>query len=116
MLGMQSRPNSWFTPLDVNGKSYDFLIDSGASKSVITRHIYDTLPDPNPLLQKNKMEFEVANGDICPAIRVCHLLITLMFGNVKRSLSMPVFVCDHLSSTIECIFGIDAEINILDTF
>ena len=48
----------------------------------------------------------------CPAIGVCYLPMTLMFGSVNGSLSMPVFVCDHLGSIIECIFGIDAGMNI----
>ena len=108
LLSLQSGVNSWFAPVEVMGITFDFLVDTGASKSIITRKVYDSLPNTKPKLQPTNISFELGSGDIHPALGICHLPITMRFGKITRSITMPIFVCDHLSSTTDCIFGLDA--------
>ncbi len=105
---MRSGPSAWFAPTEINGKTYNFLIDSGASKSVISKTVYDGLPEPKPGIQNTNIKFCVAIGSVNKAAGVCHLSVTLKFGTVVKTICLLVFVCDFLSPTVNCIFGIDA--------
>ncbi len=46
--------------------------------------------------------------EVSSELLVCHLPVQLRFGNIVKSLCLPVFVCNILSSKVNCIFGIDA--------
>ncbi len=71
------------------------------AKVSLVKIIYDSLPEPKPNIY-------MANGSVNKAAGVCHLLVTLKFSTIIKSLCLPVFICDFLSLTVNCIFGIDA--------
>ncbi len=105
---MNTGPSSWFAPTEINGKMFNFLIDSGASRSVISRNFYDSLPEPRPSIQNTTTKFRVANGSVNKAAGICHLPVTLTFVTLVKTICLPVFVCDFLSPNMNCVFGIDA--------
>ncbi len=71
-MSIEEGSNSWYSPVHMRGQAYDFLIDSGASWSVITYKMYQTLPYPIPPLQPTNMKFALANGDSISARGVVH--------------------------------------------
>ncbi len=81
-----SNLSSWFAPTEINGKMYYFLVDSGASKSVISRNFYDNLPEPKPSIQNTNINFYVANGSVNKAAGMCHLPVMLTFGTLVKSI------------------------------
>ncbi len=91
----------------INGKMYNFLIDSGVSKSVISRNFYDSLPEPKPSIQNTNIKLHEANGCVNKAADMCHLPVTLTFGTLIKSIYLPVFICHFLSPNVNCVFGID---------
>ncbi len=91
IVSMNTHPSSWFAPTEINGKIFNFLIDSGASRCVISRNFYDSLPEPRPSIQNTTMKFHVANGSVNKAAGICHLHI---FGTPVKTNCLPVFVCD----------------------
>ncbi len=76
-VSMNSSPTSWFDPAEINGKTHHFLIDSGASKSVISKEVYDSLPEPKPPIQHTNVKFQIANGSVDNASGACHLPVQL---------------------------------------
>ncbi len=86
IVSMKSGPSSWFAPKEINGKMYNFLVDSGASKSVISRNFYDSLPKPKPSMQNTNIKLHVANGSVNKATGVCHLPVMLTFGTLVKSI------------------------------
>ncbi len=72
MVSMETGPSSWFAPTEINGKMFNFLIDSGASRSIISRNFYDNLPEPRPNIQNTTTKFCVANGNVNKAAGICH--------------------------------------------
>ncbi len=105
---MKSGPSSWFAHTEINGKMFNCLIDSGASKSVISRNFYDSLPESKPSIQNTNIKFCVFNGSVNKTTGMCHLPVMLTFGSQVKSICLPVFVCDFLSPNVNCVFGIDA--------
>ncbi len=75
---MNTGPSSWFAPREINGKIFNFLIDSSATRSVINRNFYDNLPQHKPNIQNTTTKFCVANGSVNKAAGICHLPVTLM--------------------------------------
>ncbi len=57
IMSMNTGPSSWFAPTEINGKMFNFLIHSGASRSVISRNFYDSLPEPRPSIQNTATKF-----------------------------------------------------------
>ncbi len=108
IVNMKSSPTSLFSPTEINGKTHHFLIDSGASKSVISKEVYDGLPESKPPIHHTNVRFQIANGSVNRVSGVCHLPLQLRFGNIMKSLCLPVFIWDFLRSKVNCIFGIDA--------
>ncbi len=100
IVSMKSGPSSWFAPTEINGKMYNFLNDSVASKSVISWNFYDSLPEPKPSIQNTNMKLCVANGSVNKAAGMCHLPLTLTFGTLVKIICLPVFVCDFFSSMV----------------
>ncbi len=78
---------------------------SGASKSVLSKEIYENLPEPKAILQNTNMKFPVSSRSIITALGVCHIPLKLRFDNMIKSISLPIFICDFLSPEIDCIFG-----------
>ncbi len=60
LLSFEKGPTVWYVPIKINGQSYDFLIDSGASTSVIFHKVYNILQKPIPPIQRTNMKFTVA--------------------------------------------------------
>ncbi len=109
IVSMNTGPSSWFAPTEINGKMFNFLIDSSASRSIISRNFYNSLPEPRPSIQNTETKFCVANGSVNKATGICHLPVTLTFGTLVKTICLQVFVCDFLSPNVNCVFGIDAE-------
>ncbi len=68
IVSINTDPSSLFAPTEINGKMFNFLINSGASKSVISRNFYANLPEPRPNIQNTTTKFCVANGSVNKAI------------------------------------------------
>ncbi len=102
IVSMNTSPSSWFAPTEINGKMFNFLTDSG--RSVISRNIYDNLPEPKPNIQNTTTKFCVANGSVNKAAGICHLPVMLTFGTLVKTICLPGFVCDFLSPNVNCVF------------
>ncbi len=95
--------NAWFADASVNGTNFRFLMDTGASKSVMSSKHFISIPDVFQLqLCNTRMKFQVANGEVLSSMGVAHVLIQ-MYG---YQFKLPIFVCDL--GDIDCIFGLDA--------
>ncbi len=103
IVSMNTGPSSWFAPTEINGKMFNFLIYSGASRSVISRNFYDNLFEPRPNIQNTTNKFGVANGSVNKAAGICHLLVTLTFSTLVKTICLPVFVSDFLSPNV-CMY------------
>ncbi len=94
---------AWFANTSVNGTPFKFLMDSGASKSVMSSKRFMSIPELyRPKLCNTTMTFQVANGEISNAKGVVHVSIQ-RYGNTFK---LPIFVCDL--GDIDCIFGLYA--------
>ncbi len=89
IVSIKYGPTSWFAPAEINEKNHQFLIDSEASKSVISKEVYDGLPEPKPPIQHTDVRFQIANGSVKRAAGVCHLPVQLRFENIVKSLYLP---------------------------
>ncbi len=87
-------------------KNNDLFIDSRASKSIISKDVYDSLLEPRPPIQNTNIKFQVANRNVNKAAGMRHLPLQLRFSNVVKSLCLPVFVSYFLSLKMKCIFGV----------
>ncbi len=102
LLKMDS-DEAWFANASVNGTSFKFLMDLGASKSVMSSKQFMSIPELfRPKLCNTRMQFQVANGEVLNAIGVAHVSIQ-MYGYTFK---LTIFVCDL--GDIDCIFGLDA--------
>ncbi len=55
--------DAWFANASINGTPFKFLMDSGASKSVMSSIRFMSIPDGfRPQLCKTRQIFQVANG------------------------------------------------------
>ncbi len=63
---------------------------------------------PKGSAQNTNIRFQEENGNVNKAAGVCHLPLQLRFGNIVKSLRLPVFVSDFLNPKVKCIFGMDA--------
>ncbi len=95
--------DAWFAEAFVNGTRFKFLMDTGASKSVMSSKRFMSIPEPFRLhLCNTRMKFQVANGEVISSMGVAHVYIQ-MYGYMFK---LPIFVCDL--GEIDCIFGLDA--------
>ncbi len=95
--------DAWFADASVNGTKFKFLVDTGASKSVMSMKSFKSIPELfRPQLYNTNMRFQVANGEVLPSMGVAHVTIC-MYG---YTFNLPIFVCDM--GDIDCIFGLDA--------
>ncbi len=88
IVSMQSSPSAWHAPTEINGKTCNFLIDYGTSKSVISKEFYNDLPN----IQHTNIKFCLANGSLNKAAGVCHLPVTFKFGTVVKTLDVHIIV------------------------
>jgi len=93
------------------GSRRDFLVDSGASKSVIDESVYLSLPEPRPVLNPTNVKFQVANGAAMRPKGVIHAPVTFDDGVTHVKVHLPLFVCSTGSSG-KCILGSDAGIRL----
>ena len=71
----------------------EFLIDSGASKSVIDTSVYNSLPDPKPYLNPTKTRFRVADGRTMDPSGVIQLPVTFYDeSGTEIKVTLPLFV------------------------
>ncbi len=108
IVSMNTGPSSRFALTDITEKDFNFLIDSGASRGVISRNFCDSLPEPRSSIKNTTTKFRVANGSVNKATGICHLPVTLTVGTLVTTICLPVFICDFLSPNVNCDFCIDA--------
>ncbi len=95
--------DAWFADASVNGTSLKFLMDTQASKSVMSSKRFMFIPESlRPQLCNTRMKLQGANGEVLSSIGVEHVT-TKMYG---YTFNLPIFVCDL--GEIDCIFGLDA--------
>ncbi len=88
--------DAWFADASVNGTKFKLLMDTGASKSVMSMK---SIPELfRPQLHNTNMRFQVANGEVLPFMGVEHVTIC-MYG---YTFNLPIFICDMRD--IDCIF------------
>ncbi len=93
----------WFANASVNGIPFKFLMDSGASKSVMSSKWFMSILELfRPKLCNSRLKFKVANEEVLNAILVAHASIQ-MYGYTFK---LPIFVCDL--GDIDCLFVLDA--------
>ena len=94
--------SSWFLPVIVARERRFFLLDSGASRTIVSRAFYEALPEPKPKLNHTKVCFQFADGRTQHSRGVIHLPVEV-YG---RSMVLVCFVCDM--GDIDCVLGMDA--------
>ncbi len=83
--------NAWFADASVNGTKFNFLMDTGASKSVMSMKSFKSIPELfRPQLHNKRMRFQVANREVFSSMGVAHVTIC-MYG---YTFNLPIFVCD----------------------
>ncbi len=81
--------DAWFADSSINGTPFKFLMDSGASKSVMSSKWFMSIPDVfRPQLCNSNMKFQVANEEVITSIGVAHISIQ-MYGYMFK---LPIFV------------------------
>ncbi len=77
--------DAWFADASVNGTKFKFMMDTGASKSVMYMKSFKSIPKLfRPQLHNTRMRFQVANGEVLPSIVVAHVTIC-MYGYTFNS-------------------------------
>ncbi len=95
--------DAWFADTSVNGAKFKFLMDTGASKSVMSMKCFKSIPDLfRPQLYNMNIRFQVTNKEVLPSMGVAHVTICMY----HYTFNLPIFVCDM--GDIDCIFGLDA--------
>ena len=108
LFSRETGPESYFATTKINGEYFDLLVDSGASKTLVSKRVFERIPSPKPDLQHTKKLFQMANGRVHAAEGVIHATITLRFGNYDYTFKMPIFVVDFLPSHLDGLLGADA--------
>ncbi len=82
---------AWFANASVNGTPFKFLMDSRASKSVMSSKRYMSIPELfRHKLCNTRMKFLVANGEVLNDIGVAHESIQMH----RYTFKLPIFICD----------------------
>ncbi len=82
--------NCWHVPLTCAGRTTEFLIDTGSTRSIITLKYYKDIPNA-PVLTPTTWRLTDAQENDLPIVGQCHLLVTI--GN--RRFAAPFFVVDN---------------------
>ncbi len=73
LLEMESG-DAWFADASVNGTSFQFLMDTGASKSVMSSKRVMSIPEMfRPQLYNMRMKFQVAKTEVLSSMNVAHV-------------------------------------------
>ena len=97
-------PTSVSVPIKIYGEKYDFLLDTGASKTLMDYTTYLKMKHVKPL-NKTKIKFQVANGEIMESLGVIHLPLDLNDGLISIKKTWEVYICKKLPTS--CIFGFE---------
>ncbi len=94
--------DAWFADASVNETSFKFLMDTGASKSVMSSKRFMSIPESlRPQLYNTRMRFQVANGGVLSSTGVAYVTIQMY----DYTFHLPIFICDL--GEIDYIFGLD---------
>ena len=86
---------SWFAETVTCGVPMNFLMDTGASKSVMSHRKFMSIPETErPRLGKMNVKFQVANGEVIAALGGAHMAIDL-YGHKFR---LPIFLFNLVRS------------------
>ncbi len=121
LLSFEKGPTSWYVPIKINGQSYVFLIDSGASTSVISHKVYNFVPKPIPPIQRTNMKFTVANDH---SIRtsgpylyvICHQVLIVFLASMSGFVlcfGTGIWCCDDANCLPSMIKIIKIKIKIV---
>ncbi len=92
-----------FADVYVKGTNFKFLMNTGASKSVMSSKRFMSIPEMfRTHLYNTRMKFQVANRKVLSSMGVAHVSIQ-MYGYTFK---LHIFICDL--GHIDCIFGLDA--------
>ena len=86
--------------LEVCHQPHSMMLDTGATRSLISKAFYDSLPNPPPL-ERTKHKFRVADGRIMPAIGLVRLPLVM----ADKKITADFFVAHH--TQICAIIGLD---------
>ena len=86
--------------LEVCHENHSMMLDTGASRSIISKAFYDSLPNPPPL-ERTRHKFKVADGRIMPAIGLVRLPLVM----ADKKITADFFVAHH--TQICAIIGLD---------
>ena len=105
-----------------------FRIDTGAEKTIVTDHVYNELPDANPLKEADKKLFEIGSKNVLPVVemftadlqwknKTSTQNIYVVEGMHKALLGNPAIDELYLFSRVESIKGsIDYRAEYTDLF
>ncbi len=72
--------DSWFADASINGTHFKFLMDTGASTSIMSSKCFMSIPVMfRQQLCNARMKFQVANGEVLSSMGVAHVSIE-MYG------------------------------------
>ena len=92
----------WYAEVYMNSQKGDFLVDSGATTSMITKDFYDSLSDKPPIIP-TKLMVQVADGrSIC-----CRGLVVIPVNIAGRRYAARFLVMDQLCGKEDGIIGMD---------
>jgi len=103
-----SCPNGWYAPVDLAGLETELLVDSGASKTCISEEVYNRLPAPRPELKNTNLQFQMADGTLHGATGVCHVPLTVKFGDEYRTNQVPMYVVKFMPKGMNGVLGLDS--------
>jgi hypothetical protein len=101
----------WYAPVNIYRETKNFLIDTGAARSVMDWQVFQALQCPLPKVSQTKMRFVAANGIELKCHGIAHFPLTFMGVKGEYKRSIPLYLCD-LGGATTCILGMDAAVNL----
>ena len=92
----------WYADVTISDRRGDFLIDGGATTSMITKKFYDSLSNPPPVIPTN-VEVKVADGRIIHSSGLT--VVPMKVGNLWYGTRL--LIMDGLDGNEDGILGID---------
>ncbi len=92
--------DAWFVYASVNRTYFKFLMDTGASKCVMSSKRFMSIPESQ--IYNTRMRFQDANGEVLSFTGVAHVTIQMY----NYTFNLPIFVCDL--GEIDCILALDS--------
>ena len=108
--------DQWLIKLQLGNTEVQFRIDTGADETVIPDHVYNELPDANPLKEADKELFGVGSKNMLPVVgmftadlqwknKTSTQNIYVVEGMHKALLGKPAIDELHLISRVESVKG-----------